>query len=113
MKYRETLLALAFLAVAGPAVLADEPATTAGVLQSWWIPGLPSVVIRGEHNAVDPVVRRSPSGDLLVAAESRGKDGNAVLVARSTDGGRTWDNPREVARATRGNRISAGAAGTL
>ncbi len=86
---------------------------TAGVLHQKWIPGLPSVVIEGERNAVDPVVVRCDSGTLVVAAESRGSDGSLIVVSHSTDGGETWASPREIARAAGENRISAGAAGAL
>ncbi len=70
-------------------------------------------MIQGERNAIDPVVLQAESGTLLLAAESRGKEGSTVLLSRGTDDGRKWDGPREIARADKGNRISAGAAGTL
>jgi len=108
---RLALLAGVVVVVLFPAsVQADG---TPGVLHSSWKPGLPSVVIAGNQNAVDPVALRAKSGALLLAAESRGTEGNAVLVSRSKDGGRTWDTPRAIARAAGGNRLSAGAAGTL
>lgn len=91
---------------------------TEGVLHSWWIPQLPSVAIPGEHNAVDPVVMQADSGTLLVGAEGRGKSGDGiplsmVLLTRSENKGQTWDTPRKIARAAKGNQISAGAAGSL
>lgn len=89
---------------------AEDPV---GVLPSWWVADLPSVVISGAHNAVEPVAMRANSGMLLVAAESFRKNESMILLSRSTDQGRTWDSPRELARAAKGYRISAGAAGTL
>ena len=86
---------------------------TAGVLQPEWLPGLPTVAIPGEQNAVDPLLITSATGTLTVAAESRGSDGSSIVVSHSTDGGESWASPREIARAANGNRISAGAAGAL
>ena len=90
-----------------------QASETPGVLPSWWVPELPSVVIQGDRNAVDPVAFRADSAALLLAAESRGKDGSVVVLSRSLDNGQKWDSPREIARAAEGSRITAGAAGTL
>jgi len=60
-----------------------------GVLPSRWVTGLPSVVLPGKHNAVDPVVLRASSGALLVAAESRGANESAILLSRNADDGST------------------------
>jgi hypothetical protein len=91
----------------------DGAAGTMGVLPSWWLPGVPSVAIPPEYNAREPVVLRSDFGTLIIAAEGRGAEGSSLLVVRSNDDGHTWDAPRKISRPASGNRISAGAGGSL
>ncbi len=85
----------------------------AGILPSQWVTGLPSVVIAGERNVIDPVSMRTLSGALLVAAESFVKNESVVLVSRSADQGRTWNTAQLLVRAKETFRVGAGAAGTL
>ena len=73
--------AMVALAVAPlPSLPASE---TAGVLPSWWIPEVPSVVIPGSRNTSEAVVMRTESGELLVAAAGRVKEENGVRLSGS------------------------------
>lgn len=95
------------------ALIHKEAVRTAEVLNSEWLPDLPVVAISADKNAAEPLLISSLSGTLTVAAESRAGDARTIVLAQSRDGGRTWDSPREVARAGEGNRITAGAGGAL
>ena len=69
---------VAFAVAPLPSLPASE---TAGVLPSWWIPEVPSVVIPGARNTSDAVVMRTDSGKLLVAAAGRVKEENGVRLS--------------------------------
>ncbi len=113
MRFKAVSLAVGFMATAGTAgsIQAEK---SAGVLPSRWVTSLPSVAIDAEHSVVEPVVVRTRSGSLLVAAESVGKHESAIVLSRSTDQGQTWKRePENLVQAQGGSRISAGAAGML
>ena len=95
------------------ALIHKEAVRTAEVLNSEWLSDLPVVAISADKNAAEPLLISSVSGTLTVAAESRAGDARTIVLAQSRDGGRTWDSPREVARAGEGNRITAGAGGSV
>ena len=56
---------------------------TAGVLPSWWITEVPSVVIPGGQNATEPVVMQADSGTLVVAAAGSRMEGQRVRLSGS------------------------------
>jgi len=88
-----------------------------GSAQAEWFPSVPVTVLAGETDAIEPLAIRTNTGALLVAAESRAK--GSVLLARSDDGGASWQAAVEIARTADGrplggaNRVSAGSGGTL
>jgi len=84
-----------------------------GSVQAEWFPSVPLTVFDGETDAVEPWALCTNQGALLVAAESRAK--GRVLLARSEDGGGSWQTAVELTRIApnRANRVSVGAGGTL